>query len=76
MLGSRPLRECLDDSWTVGNGARIDFLFARRGADMPDPSAAHTVTFDEADEAAGAGAGVDAAANYSDHRAVRARIPY
>lgn len=74
--GDRPLRACLDDNWTVGSANRIDYLFARARDELPAQGRAHTVTFDEADAAAAHVAGGDAAANYSDHRAVRARIAY
>ncbi|HEY0699597.1 MAG TPA: hypothetical protein VGD43_17505 [Micromonospora sp.] len=72
------IKACLQDNWTSGSGNRIDFLFARRGTGgMPFVGAEHTVTFDEGDAADIAVTGDDRTdRNYSDHRAVRARIHY
>jgi hypothetical protein len=70
-------KQCLNENWTIGEDKRIDFLFAQRGdGKMPSTGAAHTITFDEADHAAQLEAGGDASFNYSDHRALRARIRY
>lgn len=69
---------CLASNWTIGGDRRIDFLFARRpsGA-LPTVSAFHTVTFDEGDAADKAETGSDREdRNYSDHRAVSARVYY
>jgi hypothetical protein len=74
--GDGAVRACLDDNWTIGSGNRIDYLFARARDELPAQGRAHTVTFEEADAAAAQVAGADAAANYSDHRAIRARIAY
>lgn len=67
------LHACLDDHWTgVGSFRRIDMLFAKTGAGCRARSdRAHTITFDEADEAA-----QSSGLNYSDHRAVRAEFYY
>lgn len=69
---------CLADNWTIGHNRRIDFLFAKKGnGDMPFTGAEHTVTFNEGDRADEAVTGSDNTdRDYSDHRAVRARIHY
>lgn len=71
------LWQCLNDNWTIGNDHRIDFLFAKKGnGNRPKVTAAHTITFEEADQAARLETGGDSAFNYSDHRAIRARLFY
>jgi hypothetical protein len=68
---------CLADNWTIGSGRRIDFLFARKDSGLPRVTGFHTITFDEGDAADQAATGSDRAdRNYSDHRAVMARIHY
>lgn len=77
MTGDRAVRACLDDNWTIGSANRIDYLFARRAdGTLPPQGRAHTITYEEADAAADRFVGSDASANYSDHRAIRARIYY
>lgn len=71
--GADPLKPCLHDNPTIGNDKRIDYLFARKPSGMPNVTAAHTVTFNEADAAS---TDPNPGLNYSDHRAVRARIYY
>lgn len=73
------LQQCLENNWTaVGSLNRIDILFAQDGAGCRARTRrAHTITFDEADDAAEQVTGIpDEPANYSDHRAVRAEIYY
>jgi hypothetical protein len=68
---------CLADNWTNGAHKRIDFLFARTDTGMPRVTGFHTITFDEGDAADQADSGSDRGdRNYSDHRAVMARIHY
>lgn len=68
---------CLDENWTIGMERRIDFLFAKKGnGNAARVTAAHTISFEEADAAARAETGSDSPFNYSDHRAVRARVHY
>lgn len=75
--GSTGLKACLQDNWTCGGDKRIDFLFSRAGSGcLPLTSLEHTITFAEADAAAQQVSGSDVAANYSDHRSVRAAIHY
>jgi hypothetical protein len=67
-------RSCLNDHWTVGSGARIDFLFFNAAA-----TSAHgqTVSYNDADAADVQFTGSDRGdLNYSDHRAMSARIHY
>ena len=72
--GAKP---CLADNWTIGSGRRIDFLFARAASGLPRVTGFHTITFDEGDAADQAATGSDRAdRNYSNHRAVMARIHY
>lgn len=73
-----PLGTCLAGNWTISGTRRIDFLFARRAdGTMPAISAQHTPTFDEGDAADVTLTGDDRAdRNYSDHRAVTARVHY
>jgi hypothetical protein len=67
-------RGCLDDNWTIGSGGRIDFLFFNAAATS---SNGHTVTFNEGDDADMQFTGSDRSdLNYSDHRAMSARIHY
>jgi hypothetical protein len=67
-------RACLNDHWTVGSGARIDFLFFNAAATS---SHGETVTFNDADAADVRFTGSDRGdLNYSDHRAMGARIHY
>lgn len=67
-------RSCLDDNWTVGSGSRIDFLFFNAAAHSTN---GHTVTFNEADAADLQFTGSDRDdLNYSDHRAISARVYY
>jgi hypothetical protein len=76
-VGSGSLRGCLDGNWTIGQKARIDFLFAKTKNNGVAPMArAHTISFGEADAANKQLTGSDAAPNYSDHRAVISRIGY
>lgn len=73
----KSLIACLMNNWTIGQERRIDSMyFALPDGAMPETSAAHTVSFDEADAAAKAISGTDNNANYSDHRAVHARVHY
>ncbi|MGH3878380.1 MAG: hypothetical protein ACRDSK_15235 [Actinophytocola sp.] len=69
---------CLGDNWTIGGDRRIDFLFARKpSGGLPGVTGFHTITFDEGDAADQAETGSDRGdRNYSDHRAVMARIHY
>ena len=68
---------CLADNWTIGSHKRIDFLMARTDTGLPRVTGFHTITFDEGDAADKADTGSDRAdRNYSDHRAVMARIHY
>lgn len=68
---------CLDDNWTINSTRRIDFLFARRSGGLPRIAAFHTVTFNEGDRADLAVTGTDREdRDYSDHRAVSARVYY
>ena len=71
-------RSCLADNWTNGAHRRIDFLFARKPIRrLPGVTGFHTITFDEGDAADQADTGSDRGdRNYSDHRAVMARIHY
>lgn len=71
--GNDPIKPCLHDNATIGKDKRIDYLFARKQNGMPKVTAAHTVTFNEADAASD---DPHPNLNYSDHRAVRARIYY
>ncbi|MGH3736638.1 MAG: hypothetical protein ACRDT6_13655 [Micromonosporaceae bacterium] len=75
---SSNVKGCLLDNWTIGGSRRIDFLFARKGSGgMPFTGAEHTVTFNEGDAADLQFTGDDRSdRDYSDHRAVRARIHY
>lgn len=67
-------RSCLEDNWTVGSGARIDFLFFNAAATS---SHGHTVTYNEGDAADLQFTGSDREdLNYSGHRAMSARIHY
>lgn len=72
------LLACLADNWTIGNGNRIDMMFAQDGQGCRAKTRhAHTVTFNEADDAAAMFEGQDQAGlDYSDHRAVRAEVYY
>ncbi|UED83883.1 hypothetical protein [Streptomyces profundus] len=72
---------CLADQWTIitsGNERRIDFLFARKpGGALPVTSHAVVPTFDEGDAADLALTGTDNEhLDYSDHRAIGARVHY
>jgi hypothetical protein len=69
---------CLGDNWTIGGDRRIDFLFARKpSGGLPGVTGFHTITFNEGDAADQAETGSDRGdRNYSDHRAVMARIHY
>lgn len=71
-------KSCLAGNWTIGGDRRIDFVFARTGAGArPAVTGFHTVTFNEGDEADRAVTGSDRDdRDYSDHRAVLARIHY
>ncbi len=70
-------KSCLADNWTNGAHRRIDFLFARTDSDQARVTGFHTITFDEGDAADQADTGSDRGdRNYSDHRAVMARIHY
>lgn len=71
-------KACLAGNWTAGGDRRIDFVFARRPAGgLPGVTGFHTITFNEGDAADRAETGTDRAdRNYSDHRAVMARIHY
>jgi hypothetical protein len=72
--GAKP---CLRDNFTIGGDRRIDFLFARTASGLPRVTGFHTITFDEGDAADQADTGSDRGdRNYSDHRAVMARIHY
>ncbi|HMR06958.1 MAG TPA: hypothetical protein PKA88_14335 [Polyangiaceae bacterium] len=72
---SGPIKACLDDNKT--GKARIDYLFAKRGDGcLPMITRPHTISFEEADQAAQKFAGGDSAYNYSDHRAIRAAVHY
>lgn len=67
-------RSCLDGHWTVGSGARIDFLFFNAAAMS---SHGQTVSFNDADAADVQFTGSDRGdLNSSDHRAMSARIHY
>lgn len=67
-------RTCLENNWTVGSGARIDFLFFNAAAHS---SQGHTVTYNEGDAADLQFTGSDRDdLNYSGHRAQHARIHY
>ncbi|CAM3178683.1 hypothetical protein [Stackebrandtia soli] len=76
--GSGSVKSCLKGNWTIGNGSRIDFLFAKRGnGTMPKVTAAHTITFNQGDDADKKLTGGDRTdRDYSQHRAIRARIHY
>ncbi|MGH3759710.1 hypothetical protein [Actinophytocola sp.] len=69
---------CLGDNWTIGGNRRIDFVFARKPAGgLPGVTGFHTITFNEGDAADRAETGTDRAdRDYSDHRAVMARVHY
>jgi len=71
-------KSCLANNWTAGGDRRIDFLFARKpNGQPPAVTGFHTITFNEGDAADKAATGSDRAdRNYSDHRAVMARIHY
>lgn len=71
-------KACLGDNWTIGGDRRIDFVFARKASGgLPGVTGFHTITFNEGDAADKAETGSDRAdRNYSDHRAVMARIHY
>ncbi|MFI5734080.1 hypothetical protein ACIA49_28450 [Kribbella sp. NPDC051587] len=71
-----PRGECLGNNWTIGGSNRIDYIWAKKPGGMPAVTAVHTVTFEEAGAADAHYTGSDNPANYSDHRAVRARIHY
>ncbi|GAA0580198.1 hypothetical protein HPO96_20235 [Kribbella sandramycini] len=71
-----PRGECLGNNWTIGGSNRIDYLWAKKPNGLPATTAVHTVTFEEAGAADAHYTGSDHAANYSDHRAVRARVHY
>lgn len=78
MCEPQDLLPCLADNWTLGNGRRIDMLFAQDGDGCRAKTRrAHTITFNEADAAALMFEGQDdAALEYSDHRGVRTEIYY
>lgn len=71
-------KSCLADNWTAGGDRRIDYLFARKpSGGLPAMTAFHTITFNEGDAADLAETGSDRQdRDYSDHRAVMARIHY
>ncbi len=71
-------KACLADNWTAGGDRRIDFLFARKPTGQPPAvTGFHTITFNEGDAADQAATGSDRTdRDYSDHRAVMARIHY
>lgn len=71
-------KACLGANWTIGGDRRIDFVFARKpSGGLPAVTGFHTITFDEGDAADLAETGSDRSdRNYSDHRAVMARIHY
>ena len=76
MAAANP-QACLDAHWTIGSERRIDFLFAQTGAGCAATTGReHTISFDEADDAARMISGSDTALNYSDHRAVQAEVYY
>ncbi|ADD44901.1 endonuclease/exonuclease/phosphatase [Stackebrandtia nassauensis] len=70
--------KCRASNWTVGGKSRIDFLMAKTGAGkMPVIDGVRSPTFDEGDAAALKFEGKDdGKLNYSDHRAVQARVHY
>ncbi|RSM67837.1 hypothetical protein DMB66_14745 [Actinoplanes sp. ATCC 53533] len=71
------IKACLP--WTlVDTDRRIDFMFGRlSGGRLPFIGSEHTITFNEGDAADQAQTGSDnASLNYSEHRAVMARIHY
>jgi hypothetical protein len=76
------VKKCLRGNWTFnhegpGKTRRIDFLFAQTGnGKRPKVGAEATVTFDAADEAGNHVTGSDNKLNYSEHRAIRARVHY
>jgi hypothetical protein len=75
--GCAGAKGCLGDNWTNGAHRRIDFLFARKDSGLPRVTGFHTITFDEGDAADHADTGADRGdRNYSDHRAVMARVHY
>lgn len=81
VAGGGSLAGCLADKWTFTDGRkrRIDVLLARtpKGAPPPATSAAVVPSFDQADWAAKRFTGSDRTdLDYSDHRAVGARIHY
>ena len=70
-------KSCLADNWTIAGSRRIDFLFARKPGGLPVVDHFHTITFDEGDAADQAATGSDRTdRDYSDHRAVMARVHY
>ncbi|MGH3713501.1 MAG: hypothetical protein ACRDT4_08600 [Micromonosporaceae bacterium] len=74
---STDIKACLRANWTISADRRIDFLFARRSSGMPFTGAEHTITFNEGDAADLRFTGTDRDdRDYSDHRAVHARIHY
>lgn len=70
-------KKCLNDNWTIGGKKRIDFLFAKKPNGLPKITAAHTITFNEGDAADKKLTGGDRAdRDYSQHRAITARVHY
>jgi hypothetical protein len=70
-----PLQTCLDNNATTR--FRIDFLFGKDAAKKPAAfSQSEVISFADADAAARQVTGSDNAANYSDHRSVRAFVRY
>ncbi len=72
------VQSCLDDNWTLGNGKRIDMVFAQDGGGCRAKTRhAHTVEYNEADDAQEQFTGNDVAGlDYSEHRAVRTEVYY
>lgn len=79
MCSAGDLRACLVRNWTFrgNNDRRIDFLFGRTPTGYPEVLRAHTVTFNEGDDADLQLTGTDnASVGYSDHRSVLWRLRY
>lgn len=70
--------DCIARQWTIGHKRRIDFLFTRKsGGGYPGISGEATVSFNAGDRADRQVTGHDRAdRDYSDHRAIKARIHY
>lgn len=75
-MGTDDVKGCLQARSTFGT-KRIDFMFAKKSSGLPTIDGRDTIAFNDADQADITLTGTDRTdMNYSDHRAIAARIHY